>query len=76
MKAIQSLIWLSLIWKGVDRLTSFNVSIPQGERNSSISRNIINQDIYDANKTEVLMKPSFNQKFMRLKMDCYSDYKN
>ncbi|USI62644.1 hypothetical protein [Lactococcus lactis] len=49
----QSLIWLSLIWKGVDRLTSFNVSVPQGERNSSVSRNIINQDIYDANKTEV-----------------------
>ncbi|NCB82131.1 hypothetical protein [Lactococcus lactis] len=53
MKVRQSLIWLSLIWKGVDRLTSFNVSIPQGERNSSVSRNIINQDIYDANKTEV-----------------------
>ncbi len=53
MKVIQSLILLSLIWKGVDRLTSFNVSIPQGERNSSVSRNIINQDIYDANKTEI-----------------------
>ena len=53
MKVRQSLIWLSLIWKGVDRLTSFNASIPQGERNSSVSRNIINQDIYDANKTEV-----------------------
>ncbi len=53
MKVRQSLIWLSLIWKGVDRLTSFNVSIPQGERNSSVSRNIINQDIYDANRKEV-----------------------
>ena len=70
MKVRQSLIWLSLIWKGVDRLTSFNTSIPQGERNSSVSRNIINQDIYDANKTEVLMKPSFNQKSMLLKMVC------
>lgn len=53
MKVRQSLIWLSLIWQGVDRLTSFNVSIPQGEVNFSLSRNIINQDIYDANKTEV-----------------------
>lgn len=70
MKVRESLIWLSLIWKGVDRLTSFNVSIPQGERNSSVSRNIINQDIYDANKTEVLMKQDFNQKSMLLKMVC------
>ena len=31
----------------------FSASIPQGEGNSSVSRNIINQDIYDANKTEV-----------------------
>lgn len=42
-----------MIWQGVDRLTSFNVSIPQGEGNFSVSRNIINQNIYDANKTEV-----------------------
>ena len=53
MKVRQSLIWLSLIWQGVDRLTSFNVSIPRGKVNFSLLRNIINQDIYDANKTEV-----------------------
>lgn len=35
------------------QIAYFNASIPQGERNSSVSRNIINQDIYDANKTEV-----------------------
>ena len=35
------------------QIAYFNASIPQGEGNSSVSRNIINQDLYDANRTEV-----------------------
>lgn len=35
------------------QIAYFNAAIPQGEGNSSLSRNIINQDLYDANRTEV-----------------------
>ena len=35
------------------QIAYFNASIPQGEGSSSVSRNIINQDLYDANRTEV-----------------------
>ena len=35
------------------QIAYFNASIPQGVGNSTISRNITNQDLYDANRTEV-----------------------
>ena len=35
------------------QIAYFNASIPQGEGSSSVSRNVINQDLYDANRTEV-----------------------
>ena len=35
------------------QIAYFNASIPQGEGSSSVSRNIINQDLYDANRTAV-----------------------
>ena len=35
------------------QIAYFNASIPQGEGSSSVSRNIINQDLYDANRKEV-----------------------
>lgn len=33
--------------------TYFSAQVPQGVGNSTISRNITNQDLYDANLTEV-----------------------
>ena len=35
------------------QIAYFNASIPQGVGNSMISRNITNQDLYDANRTAV-----------------------
>ena len=35
------------------QIAYFTASIPQGVGNSTISRNITNQDLYDANRTEV-----------------------
>ena len=35
------------------QIAYFNASIPQGVGSSAISRNITNQDLYDANRTEV-----------------------
>ena len=35
------------------QIAYFNASIPQGVGSSTISRNITNQDLYDANRTEV-----------------------
>ena len=35
------------------QIAYFNASIPQGVGSSTIGRNITNQDLYDANRTEV-----------------------
>ena len=35
------------------QIAYFNASIPKGAGNSTISRNITNQELYDANRTEV-----------------------
>lgn len=35
------------------QIAYFNASIPQGLGNSTISRSVTNQDLYDANLTEV-----------------------
>lgn len=35
------------------QIAYFNASIPQGLGNSTISRSVTNQDLYDANRTEV-----------------------
>ena len=35
------------------QIAYFNASIPQGEGSSSVSRNIINQALYDPNRTAV-----------------------
>ena len=35
------------------QIAYFNASIPQGEGSSSVSRNIINQALYDANRKEI-----------------------
>ena len=35
------------------QIAYFNASIPQGEGSSTLSRNIINQNLYDTNRTEV-----------------------
>ena len=35
------------------QIAYFNASVPQGLGNSTISRSVTNQDLYDANRTEV-----------------------
>ena len=35
------------------QIAYFNASIPQGEGSSSVSRNIINQALYESNRTAV-----------------------